>query len=110
MVELRERPLAEALEVSRPVFEELGRAMAGRPVVLVPGNHDHALAEPWLARLRLAGEELPAEAEWPVEPGDGAAGRIAEWMPDVRADARLSRACGCATTCTPPTATTSTCT
>ncbi len=83
IVELRERPLADALEVSRPVFEALGRAMAGRPVVLVPGNHDHALAEPWLARLRLAGEELQAEAQWPVEATDGAAGRIAEWMPDV---------------------------
>jgi Calcineurin-like phosphoesterase len=83
IVELRERPLAEALEVARPVVERLGRALAGRRVVLVPGNHDHALAEPWLARLRLAGEALPAEAEWPVEPGDGAAARIAEWMPDV---------------------------
>jgi predicted phosphodiesterase len=83
VVELRERPLAEALEVTRPVFEQLGRALAGRPVILVPGNHDHALAEPWLARLRLAGEELPPEAEWPVGSGDGAAGRIAEWMPDV---------------------------
>src|SRR5215210_3136315 len=83
IVELRERPLAESLEVARPVFEALGRALAGRPVVLVPGNHDYALAEPWLARLRLAGEELAAEAEWPVGPGDGAAGRIAGWMPDV---------------------------
>jgi predicted phosphodiesterase len=83
VVELRERPLAEALEVARPVVERLGRAMAGRPVVLVPGNHDHALTEPWLSRLRLAGEELPAEAQWPVEPGDGAAARMAEWMPDV---------------------------
>ena len=84
LVELRERPLAEALEVSRPVLEALGRVMAGRSVVIVPGNHDHALAEPFLARLRLAGEELPAEAEWPVEASDGAAGRIAEWMPDVK--------------------------
>ncbi|HEX6652545.1 MAG TPA: metallophosphoesterase [Thermoleophilaceae bacterium] len=84
IVELRERPLAEALEVARPVLERLGAALAGRPVVIVPGNHDHALAEPWLARLRLAGERLPAEAEWPVEPGDGAVARIYEWMPDVR--------------------------
>jgi predicted phosphodiesterase len=83
VVELRERPLADALEVARPVFEELGRALAGRRVVIVPGNHDHALAEPWLARLRLGGESIPAEAEWPVGPGDGAAGRIAEWMPEV---------------------------
>jgi hypothetical protein len=83
LVELRERPLAQALDVARPLLEALGRALAGRHVVLVPGNHDHALAEPWLARLRLNGEELPSEAEWPVGIEDGAAGRIAAWMPDV---------------------------
>ena len=82
VVELRERPLAEALEVSRPAIEALGRALAGRGVVIVPGNHDHALSEPWLARLRLDGERLPSATEWPVTPADGAAGRIAEWMPD----------------------------
>jgi predicted phosphodiesterase len=84
MVELRERPLADSLEVARPVFEQLGRALAGRPVVLVPGNHDHALAEPWLARLRLDARGLPTETEWPVQPEEGAAGRIAAWMPDVQ--------------------------
>ena len=83
IVELRERPLAQALEVAQPVLERLGSALSGRAVVIVPGNHDHALAEPWLARMRLAGAPLSAEAEWPVEPGDGAAGRISEWMPDV---------------------------
>jgi Calcineurin-like phosphoesterase len=83
LVEMRERPLAKALEVARPVFEQLGRALAGRRVVLVPGNHDHPLAEPWLGRLRLDGEPLPAEAEWPVSPEDGPAGRIAAFMPDA---------------------------
>jgi len=83
VVELRERPLADSLEVARPVFEQLGRALAGRPVVLVPGNHDHGLAEPWLSRLRLDARGLPTETEWPVQPEEGAAGRIAGWMPDV---------------------------
>jgi predicted phosphodiesterase len=83
ILELRELPLAAALEVGRPLFEELGRALAGGRLLLVPGNHDHALAEPWLSRLRVDGEPLPAEAEWPVRPEDGAAGRIAAWMPDV---------------------------
>ncbi len=83
ILELRELPLSDALELGRPLFEELGRALAGRRVLLVPGNHDHALAEPWLSRLRLDGEPLPAEGEWPVTPADGAAGRIAAWMPDV---------------------------
>src|SRR5262245_52536109 len=54
VLELREKPLAAALESARPFFEELGAAMAGRHVVLVPGNHDHRLAEPLLERLALA--------------------------------------------------------
>jgi predicted phosphodiesterase len=83
VVELRERPLADSLELARPLFEELGRALAGRPVVLVAGNHDHAFAEPWLARLKLDPQGLPTEGEWPVGPDDGAAGRIAAWMPEV---------------------------
>jgi predicted phosphodiesterase len=83
VVELRERPLAASLEVARPVFEEIGRALAGRPAVLVPGNHDHAFAEPWLAGLRLDAHTLATETQWPVGPDDGAAGRIAAWMPDV---------------------------
>jgi predicted phosphodiesterase len=83
VVELRERPLAESLEVARAVFEALGRALAGRPVVLVPGNHDHAFAEPWLGGMRLEAQALGPETEWKVGPDDGAAGRIAGWMPDV---------------------------
>ena len=83
ILELRELPLSDALEVGRPLFEELGRELAGRRVLLVPGNHDHALAEPWLSQLRLDGKPLPAEGEWQVKPADGAAGRIAAWMPDV---------------------------
>ncbi|HZG50448.1 MAG TPA: metallophosphoesterase [Thermoleophilaceae bacterium] len=82
-VELRERPLAEALEGVRPFFVALGEALAGRRVVLAPGNHDHGLGGPWLARLRLDGAALESQGEWPVAPGDGAAGRIASWMPEV---------------------------
>jgi predicted phosphodiesterase len=84
VLELRHRPLAQLLELVRPFFEELGRTAAGRRVVIVPGNHDHALAEPWLGRLRVEGRALGPVGEWPVEPGDGAAGRIAGWMPDAQ--------------------------
>jgi hypothetical protein len=61
IVELRERPLAGALEVSRPVLEALGRAMAGRPVVLVPGNHDHGMVRPWLDDFAEPGLEERVE-------------------------------------------------
>jgi Calcineurin-like phosphoesterase len=83
VLELRQRPLARLLELVRPFFDELGRAAAGRRVLIVPGNHDHALAEPWLARLRVEGRALAPDEEWPVEAGDGPVGRLAQWMPDV---------------------------
>jgi Calcineurin-like phosphoesterase len=82
-LELRERPLAQALEVAQPLVAALGTALAGRTLVFVPGNHDHALAEPWLAQLRLDGDELAPAGEWPVAPGDGALGRLAGAMSDV---------------------------
>lgn len=52
-VELRERPLADALAAARPFLSELGEALAGREVLLVPGNHDHQLAGPVLDARRL---------------------------------------------------------
>jgi UDP-2,3-diacylglucosamine pyrophosphatase LpxH len=55
VVELRDLPLGAALERARPFFEELGEALGERDVVLVPGNHDHRLAEPLLDSLSLAG-------------------------------------------------------
>jgi metallophosphoesterase superfamily enzyme len=55
VLELRHGPVHEALAAARPFFEDLARAMAGRELVLVAGNHDHALIEPWLARR--GGEE-----------------------------------------------------
>lgn len=90
VLELRHRPVAELLGLVRPFVEELGDTLAGRPVTIVPGNHDHALAEPWLARLQLAGEALGAENEWPVgsPEADGPAGVIASWLP--RSDVTLA--------------------
>jgi hypothetical protein len=83
LLEMRERPLAELLDVTRPFFGRLAEVAGGKRVTLVAGNHDHAVAEPWLARERLAGRELASEGEWPVAPGDldGPAGRIASWLP-----------------------------
>jgi predicted phosphodiesterase len=83
VLELREGPVAQVLDSVRPVFERLGSAAAGKRMVLVPGNHDHELAEPFLARARLESGSLEPAAEWAVTPADGTAGRLAEWMPDV---------------------------
>ena len=55
VLELRDRPLAEVLEAAAPVLAALGEALAGRELVIVPGNHDHHLIEPWLERRALSG-------------------------------------------------------
>lgn len=77
-LELRELPLARVLEGLRPFFEELGEAMGGRSVLLVPGNHDHRFAEPLLEGIGLRGERLGLEHR--AEPKGEAARRIVGWM------------------------------
>jgi predicted phosphodiesterase len=48
-LELRHGPARDALAVAQPVLEAVGDALPqDAEVVLVPGNHDHALATPWL--------------------------------------------------------------
>src|SRR5688500_130232 len=53
IVELRERPLAEAFELAKPFFEALAEAAPQAEVVIIPGNHDHHVLEDWLAVRRL---------------------------------------------------------
>jgi Calcineurin-like phosphoesterase len=84
VLELRELPLPKVLDIVRPFFEELGEAMAGRRVVLVPGNHDHRLAEPLLERLALSGRSLGLEQH--ASPEDEAASRIGAWLGDAELD------------------------
>jgi len=55
VLELRDRPLGEVLEVAGPVLAALAEAVPGRELVIVPGNHDHHLIESWLERLALEG-------------------------------------------------------
>lgn len=62
-LELRNRPVGEVLEASEPCFRALGKALDGRPVVIVPGNHDHALVARWLAR-----RDGPLELEQRMSP------------------------------------------
>jgi hypothetical protein len=57
VVELRDRPLPEALALARPFFDELGSVLGPGRVVIVPGNHDHHLLDDWLERRRLEGDE-----------------------------------------------------
>ena len=48
VLELRHGPRHEALARAQTFFEELGEAFSGREMVVLAGNHDHALIETWL--------------------------------------------------------------
>jgi predicted phosphodiesterase len=81
LIELRERPATAVLDDVAPVLTAIGAVTAGKPVVLVPGNHDHQLVAPALERERLAGVgPLTAAGDHPPRPGD-LADRIAGLMP-----------------------------
>ncbi|HXN39073.1 MAG TPA: metallophosphoesterase [Solirubrobacteraceae bacterium] len=85
VIELRHGPPRDAMNAARGFFGAIGTALPGLELVLVAGNHDHALIEPWLAcraedpdvePLGLS-EVLGAE----VSPGYR---RISEWCEPVR--------------------------
>jgi hypothetical protein len=86
VLELRDRPLREALELAGPFFRELGEAMAGRSVVLMPGNHDHYLLQPWIERRRLDGAAGPMGLSETFEPSEGAARILAESVRDAEVE------------------------
>jgi Calcineurin-like phosphoesterase len=93
VLELRHGPRREALAAARPFFEDLGRVIGAPPareVVVVAGNHDHALVEPYLERR----SELPRAEPLGVEqrlPGQDAGpgvsammAQLAEWAAPAR--------------------------
>ena len=83
VVELRSLPVGPSLARSRPFFEELGEAVGGVEVILVPGNHDHRLAEPLLDGLSIGGEE-PLGLEHRGAPSPGPAALLDEWLGAAR--------------------------
>ncbi|MDQ2630016.1 MAG: metallophosphoesterase [Actinomycetota bacterium] len=83
VVELRNLPVGPSLARARPFFEELGEALGEAEVVLVPGNHDHRLAEPLLDELSIAGDPtLGLEQRHAPSPGPTAL--IDEWLGAAR--------------------------
>lgn len=85
-IELRQGPAREAMAVAQPVLEELGAVLGkGGEVILVPGNHDHALVAPWLERRGAHVEPPPLNLEEHPGPDASAATEaIAQWLAPAR--------------------------
>ena len=79
VVELRHGPMRDALAHAAPVLRGLGSAVG--EVVVVPGNHDHALLRGWLERRDPAPLGLEAAVEW--EPRE-ALGSLVESLAPAR--------------------------
>jgi len=62
LLELRDRPVMDVVEIATPFFADLAEAAGDAQVVVVPGNHDHHLVEPWLEQRMLDGAP-PLELE-----------------------------------------------
>jgi hypothetical protein len=86
VLELRHGPPREALAVARPFFEDLGRALDGRELVVVAGNHDHATIEPWLVRRSEDPVPGPLAVEQLLSPEETSPMlvRLAEWAAPAR--------------------------
>jgi hypothetical protein len=98
VLELRHGPIREAMAAARPFFEDLGRALEGRTlkgtprgaqageIVVVAGNHDHALVEPWLAHRGEEHEPPPLGVEQLLDPAQAspALERMAGWASPAR--------------------------
>jgi hypothetical protein len=80
-IELRNLPLGPSLERARPFFEELGEAIGDTEVILIPGNHDHRLAEPLLDELSIASKPLVLEHH---HAPSGPATEVDEWLGPAR--------------------------
>jgi hypothetical protein len=86
VLELRHGPLHEPMLAAREFFEDLGRALEGRELVITAGNHDHALVEPWLAARGVDGEPPPLGLERVLDAAEAspALARIAQWAEPAR--------------------------
>jgi hypothetical protein len=86
VLELRHGPPRDAMAAARPFFEDLGRALDGGELVVIAGNHDHALIEPWLARRSQEQAPAPLGTQALVALGQASImlAQMAEWAAPAR--------------------------
>lgn len=87
-VELAEGRPGHAMRAAEPVLRAMGAALGeGKQVILLPGNHDHALVRPWLRELRAADKPLKVTARVPLRTNPDL-GRISRWLRPARLQVR----------------------
>ncbi len=82
-LELRHGPTRDALAAAEPVMRAIGDALGeGRQVVLVPGNHDHAIGAGWLdwRERRDVPEPLGLDERVGADRASWIAKRLAAWL------------------------------
>lgn len=81
VLELRHGPRRDALAAAKPFFEALGERMSGKEIVLLPGNHDHAMVDGWLQRRSGEQRPEPLGLEHRLSPAMASpiAQQLAEW-------------------------------
>jgi hypothetical protein len=86
LLELRHGPVRDALAAGDEVVRAIGTSLPpGAEVVIVPGNHDHHLAEPWLERRARNGPPPPLGLESAVDWRAGEAlASVARWLEPAR--------------------------
>ncbi len=68
LIELRHGPARDALAIAAPLLSALGEALGpDGEFVIVPGNHDHDLVEPWFARSSRAAAAPPLGTDAAVD-------------------------------------------
>ncbi len=88
-LELRHGPARDALARAEPVMRAIGDALGpGREVVIVPGNHDHAIAAGWLDRRgrRQAPDRLVLDECLPAERASWIAERLGRFLAPANVD------------------------
>jgi hypothetical protein len=87
VLELRHGPRRDALLAARAFFEEAGRALGDGEIVVVAGNHDHALVEAWLRRhgeLHPQPPPLGVEQRFGAREASSMLATLAEWAAPAR--------------------------
>jgi Calcineurin-like phosphoesterase superfamily domain len=86
VLELRHGPRRDALAAARPFFEHLGQAFAGREIVVLAGNHDHALVESWLRARAEASAPVAVglEQRFPAAEASSMLATLEEWAAPAR--------------------------